>query len=140
MPAAVRRTSFVVVVIATLGNLVLVGAAALDAPWILDRVASGQFSSLPAGLRVAYGLMFVLMVAQVWFAWLLLQRGGAWSRTSGAIAMAAVAVYLLSALVNMISPTPAERWNAIPAAVLAACFWILRRRTAQTPLSNGEVG
>ena len=81
-PTGLRRASFVVLVVATLGNLVLVGGAALNAPWILEHVAGGQFTTLPSGIRVLYALMFVLMLAQVWFAWLLLVRDGAWSRTS----------------------------------------------------------
>ena len=73
---------FVLIVVASAWNLVLVGSAALDLPWVVSRVASGQYESLPTALRIVYLVFAVVMVAQVYLARALLERGGAWSGPS----------------------------------------------------------
>ena len=117
---------FVLIVVASAWNLVLVGSAALDLPWVMSRVASGQYESLPTALRIVYLVFAVVMVAQVYVARALLERGGAWSGPSATASILLVIVYAISTVLNAISPTNDERWNAIPALALMVSFFMLR--------------
>ena len=130
---------FALIAVASALNLLLVGSAALNLEWVMGRVASGQFDSLPFALRVVYLGFSVLMVAQTYLAWQLLQRGGAWSRFSAVSSMLLVILYVLSTVINAISPTADERWNAIPAAVLMVSFFMLRGPAANHGRSAGDV-
>jgi len=121
-----RTMWFVLIVAASAWNLVLVGSAALDLPWVVSRVASGQYESLPIGLRIFYLVFSIVMVAQVLLARRLLDRGGAWSGLSATASILLVIVYAISTVLNAISPTNDERWNAIPALVLMVAFFMLR--------------
>lgn len=117
---------FALIVVMSAANLVLVGSAALDLDWVMSRVASGQYDSLPVGLRIAYLLASILMVVQVVLAWKLLERDGAWSPASAIGSMLLVLLYVVSTVLNAISPSDDERWNALPAAVLMVSFFMLR--------------
>ena len=117
---------FVLIVVASAWNLVLVGSAALDLPWVMSRVASGQYESLPTALRIVYLVFAVVMVAQVYLARALLERGGAWAGPSATASILLVIVYAISTVLNAISPTNDERWNAIPALALMVSFFMLR--------------
>jgi len=74
---------FVLIVVASAWNLVLVGSAALDLPWVMSRVASGQYESLPTALRIVYLVFAVVMVALVVAIW---PRGGSADDSSDAAA------------------------------------------------------
>jgi len=122
----------IIISAASVLNLVLVGSAALGMTWVLPRVAGGGFTSLPPVLRGVYGAFALLMVAQTALAWRLATRSDAprgWLRSS---ALVLTIIYLVSAALNALSPSPTERWNAVPATALAVAFLLLAARRRET--------
>ena len=115
------------VLVASAWNLVLVTAAVFNAHWVLTRVSGGQFQSLPIGLRIA-NLGFTVLTAWIMlFAWRLWKSDGARTGSDARWAKIIVILYAASTLINMVSRSPNERLNAIPAAVVAGGFLLLRR-------------
>ena len=100
-----------------LWNFYLVVGVILNQNYALTRAAGGQFESFPIGIRVAYVFTLAIVVCQA----LLLrsnERRPIWVyRTFFFIGIASV-------FVNTISRSSNERWNAIPAAVIAYCFYL----------------
>lgn len=106
-------------------NFYLVSGATLNSSAVLTRVAGGNFDSIPLGLRIAYGVQTLLIVYQFYFVIRLYQRNGAWSRNSYLFARIFLALSAVSALVNAVSRSSAERWNAIAAAIIAIGYYFL---------------
>lgn len=106
-------------------NFYLVLGAALNSSAVLTRVAGGNFDSIPVGLRIAYGVQTLLIVYQFYFVIRLFKRNGAWSRNSYLFARIFLALSAVSALVNAVSRSSAERWNAIAAAIIAIGYYFL---------------
>jgi hypothetical protein len=115
------------VLAAGLWNIILVVAATFNANWVLTRVDGGQFHSLPMGLRFANFGFTVLTLWVILFAWRLWKFGGAKTTGDARWAKLVVIMYALSTLVNLISRSPAERLNAIPAAIIVGGFILLSR-------------
>ncbi|MBC7463643.1 MAG: hypothetical protein H7227_05235 [Actinobacteria bacterium] len=111
--------------IALLWNLYLVAGATLNIEAILPRVAGGGFESMPTGLRFIYGVQTLLVGFQFFFLARLYYRNGAWSKNSYLITRIFLALSAVGALVNAVSRSHLERWNAISAAVIAIAFYVL---------------
>jgi len=126
MTFRVRLIWFTLILAASLFNVVLAVSAALDLSWAADRVASGQYESLPGALRLGYLVFSVISVAQVVLAFRLLERGGAWSPASARASFALVLLYVVSTVISAISPSDDVRWTALPAFVLMVSFFMLR--------------
>lgn len=115
------------VLAASAWNLVLVASAVFNAHWVLTRVSGGQYHSLPIGVRIV-NFGFVVLTAWVMlFAWRIWKSGGARNGGDARWAQIVVALYAASTLINMISKSPDERWNVIPAMIVAGGFAFLRR-------------
>jgi hypothetical protein len=106
-------------------NFYLVLGATLNAHSVLTRVAGGHFTSLPLGLRIVYGIQTLLVIYQVYFVIQLYNHDGAWSRNSYLFARIFLALSAVSALVNAVSRSSTERWNALPAIAIAVGFYLL---------------
>lgn len=126
---------------ASAANLVLVGSAALGMTWVLPRVAGGGFTAMPPTLRVVYGVFALLMVAQTILAWRLALASRTPAGGSKAAALVLAVLYAISMGLNALSPSPAERWNALPAAALAVGFLLLatsRRNRMPAPTAGSR--
>lgn len=124
-----RKVVFVVVELCLLWSVVLTGLAGLGNSWVLDRVAGGTYAgeSMPAGMRVIY-LLSALLSAAVMLIVLRIFSGGA-GKFLRALGWVAVAVFALSTLANAMSSSGPERWNALPAALVAlGTAYLLRTR------------
>lgn len=107
----------------------LTGLAAAGNTWVLDRVAGGYFvddGALPTWLRIADGVMAVFMVLVARMAYLYFVNDV--TRRQRNLGRLIVLLFLVSAVMNAISQSSVERFNAIGAAVTAAGIAILRRR------------
>jgi hypothetical protein len=113
--------------VACLWNFLLVFSAALGATWVLPRVAGGELEAMPVSLRIIYGVFSVVSVAVGWLGWRLWSRGGATSLRMRRYSMGVIVVYTVSTVVNILSPSALERWNAVAAFVIVAATWVLRQ-------------
>jgi hypothetical protein len=120
-----KQRLLVVVYIAFAWNFILDLSATLNISPLLHWVAGGQYESLPTFLRFAYAVQTVLVLFQAYFISELYRRNGAWSRGSYLLARIFLILSALSTLVNAISRNPAQRWNAIAAAIIAYGFYKL---------------
>lgn len=112
--------------IALLYNFVILIAVVLDQDWVRTRAAGGQFESFPVGLRVFYFMMAVgtctLLFLLRDFAKLeMTERRAMTARYLGF-------VFVLSTFLQLISRSSIERWNAIPAIVIATAFLFQSKR------------
>jgi len=107
-------------------NAIILLAVVLNMDWVKTRAAGGQFENFPVVIRIFYLFMFVLMIALAIWLWNnhkaeLTTRGVKFARVVGF-------VFVLSTLTQLISRSADERWNAIPAAILAITFLSLTKR------------
>lgn len=114
-----------IIYIALAWNLILDGAATLNVSSFLHTVANGQYTSLPSFLRFAYAIQMLLVVFQFYFITELYRRNGSWSKVSYLLTRIFFVLAVVSTIVNSISKSPGERWNAIAAAIIAYGFYFL---------------
>ena len=104
-------------------NIYLVVGVILNQSYALTRAAGGQYSTFPTGIRIAYLLTLAILTYQGLIFFTQVKRP-TWIYT--------VFFFLgiASFLVNAISRSSDERWNAIPAAIIAFAFyreWVKRK-------------
>ena len=108
-------------------NLILVLGVIFNQEYALTRAAGGQFEDFPIGIRLAYVLSAALVI------WQYRTLINIWSQTPlnpRWLPKLFLGINLLGALVNAISQSSNERWNAIPALILAHSFWSARKATS----------
>lgn len=121
---------------ATLASLTwamaLTGLAAIGNTWVLDRVSGGFFAgeTMPVALRVVYAVMTLLMLGVAWLAWRYYSNTA--SSRQRRLGRLVILVFTLSAVLNAISQSLPERYNAIGAAITVGGIAILRRRPLST--------
>jgi hypothetical protein len=106
-------------------NLYLVVGATLNVSSLMTRVAGGGYESLPIALRFAYGIQTLIVIFEMVFITSLYQHAGAWSKNSYLLSRIFLILSTLGAFVNVASNSPDEKWNAIPAAIIAYGFFSL---------------
>jgi len=101
-------------------NLILVVGVVIGAEYALPRAAGGQFESFPNFIRLIYLITTAVVVYQLYL----------WDRfirehKSNKYRIVKFFTYLgvVSVVVNLSSRSPYERWNAIPAAIIAISFY-----------------
>ena len=110
----------IAVAVSMIWNMYLVIGVVFGASYALHRAAGGQFTSFPASIRISYVLTFAILVWQA-IVYVRLTRGmsvhPAWS--------VKVLFYVEAAsfFVNLVSRSSLERWNAIPAGIVAYVFY-----------------
>lgn len=123
----VRNVSLVGLFLACAWNFVLVLSAALGFAWVLPRVAGGQLDEMPLNLRVVYGVFSVVSIAVAWLGWRMWRDGGAVSVRVKRYSLGVIVIYSVSTVVNALSPSGLERWNAVAAFVVVVATWVLRQ-------------
>lgn len=97
-------------------NIALVGGVVFNQSYALTRAAGGQFETFPIGIRFAYIFTLALITYQILLFFSEIKRPS-W------IYKVFFFLGLLSILVNAISRSANERWNVIPATVIAIAFY-----------------
>lgn len=105
-------------------NLALVLGVVFNQSFALTRAAGGQFESFPTAIRAAFIVTAALLIVEYRT---LLNLWGHRSINPPWLPRLFLIISLISALVNAISRSSAERWNAIPALVIAYGFWTATR-------------
>lgn len=110
-------------------NLTLVLGVVFNQEYALTRAAGGQFETFPIGIRIAYILNTLIVV---WQYRTLLKIWAHRSIYPTWLPRLFLVISLLGAFVNLISRSPNERWNAIPALIIAYGFWSARKTTSSS--------
>ena len=97
-------------------NIYLVVGVILNQSYALTRAAGGQYERFPTGIRVAYLVTLAILIYQALIFFTNVKRP-AW------IYKVFFFLGIASFLVNAISRSTNERWNAIPAVVIAFAFY-----------------
>lgn len=106
-------------------NSVILLGVAMDYEWVRTRAAGGQFTEFPIWLRAIYFLMTIAMITLLF----ILHDWASSPSTERRIrlARALAALFAVSTLMQLISRSVDERWNAIPAALIAVTFFLLAK-------------
>jgi uncharacterized membrane protein len=105
-------------------NIILLFSVSLNYDWVRTRAAGGGFDSFPMSIRIIYFFMAAFMGALMF--WLWDKRSGINTIREYGFATALAVLFSISTVMQLISRSSDERWNAIPAAILAITFWALR--------------
>ena len=117
-------------------NIYLVGGVILGASYALDRAAGGQFDVFPLYLRIVYIFIFAVIVLQV----LIFTRSLYGKEIKSVwILKAFVIIGALSIFANAASRSVNERWNIIPAFIIAIAFYrLLKLERKRSEISKKE--
>lgn len=112
--------------ICLLFNAALLTSVFLNLDWAKTRAAGGQFENFPIAVRVIYLFMAIAMLCLIFF----IKNFDCQPISIKRRRLAQILGYLfsLSTLVQMIYRSSDERWNAIPAFILAVTFFALHKR------------
>ena len=130
VPTLVSMTLRRIAAIATFLSLVwveiLVGGTALGAQAIATRVAGGGFSDgFPMWLRALYAVQAFLIAGVIWLVFRFVTNSA--SRRQRALGRLVMLMFGVSAVLNAMSRSSDERWNAVGAAIIVVGVGILRR-------------
>lgn len=120
-----KRIVLVASVLSLAWTLYLTASVALDDLSVAPRVAGGGLHAFSGALRFTYGVQAIVVLYQFIFLVQLFKRNGVWSNSSYMLARIFLVLSGLSAVVNLMSKTPLERWNAIPAFAIAYAYMVL---------------
>ena len=112
--------------LALIYNTVLLLSVTLNLDWAKPRAAGGEFDSFPIALRIIYLGMAIGMIFLMRFLWR--HRRYPLSRSGLRAARLLGYLFALSTVTQLISRSPEERFNAIPAVIISLAFFSLLRR------------
>ncbi len=111
-----NRSLKIAVALSLAWNVFLVMGVIANQSYAFSRAAGGQFNSFPIGIRFAY----ILNLAVVIYQGVILFTA---SKRSQLVVKGIFVLSIVSVIVNALSRSTAERWNAIPAALIAYAFY-----------------
>lgn len=120
-----KKIALVAALFALIWTFYLMVAVALNKLSVAPRVAGGHLHSFSTPLRFVYGVEALMMIFQFFLLIRIFQRNGVWSNTTSLLARIFLVLAIMSAVVNAVSRSSAERWNAIPALAIAFAFYEL---------------
>ncbi|MDA2975265.1 MAG: hypothetical protein O2926_01270 [Actinomycetota bacterium] len=93
----------------------------LNYDWVRTRAAGGQLADFPVYIQIIYFVMFVLMIMLMFWLWSIRKI----SLTAQQINLAKFLgiLFSISTIFQLISRSADERWNAVPAIILAVTFF-----------------
>ena len=107
-------------------NIVILLSVTLNLDWVRTRAAGGQYKDFPIGVRFVDLLMAIFMVFLIGMLWNhrekpMDEKGPTVTRVIGY-------TFFISVFFQIASRSMDERWNAIPAGILAVTFILISRR------------
>ena len=107
-------------------NFAILISVTLNFDWVRTRAAGGQYKDFPIGIRIIYLSMAFIMIFLIGMIWNhrenpMNAKGPITTRVLGFI-------FVLSSVAQLISRSTSERWNAIPALIIAFTFTLLSKR------------
>lgn len=110
-------------------NFAILLSVTLNLDWVRTRAAGGQYETFPVAIRVIYFVMSSFMGTLIF--WLWDHRNQVLDAPSKRLARIFSYTFLISTALQLVSRSADERWNAIPASILAITFWVLSRRDSK---------
>jgi uncharacterized RDD family membrane protein YckC len=108
-------------------NFVILLSVTLNLDWVRTRAAGGQYETFPPTLRIIYFVMAAFMITLAMWIWD--HKDQKLDIGSKRLAKILSVTFLISTVFQLISRSPDERWNAIPAFILAFTFFQLVRES-----------
>ena len=107
-------------------NIVILLSVTLNLDWVRTRAAGGQYKDFPIGVRFVDLLMAIFMVFLIGMLWNhrekpMDEKGPTVTRVIGY-------TFFISMFFQIASRSMDERWNGIPAGILAVTFILISRR------------
>lgn len=125
-----ERIWFSLAEVALFFNALVLLSVTMDLEWVRSRAAGGQFEEFPIGIRATYLLMAIGMLYLMRFLRTLYRAERDLSKRERSAAKWLGILFLVSTVTQLISRSPDERWNAIPAVIIATAFLRVYRATA----------
>lgn len=107
-------------------NVVLLLSVTLNLDWVRTRAAGGQYTTFPIGVRFVDFLMAIFMVFLMGMLWN--HRNDPMDAKGPMVTRIIGYTFFISMFFQFISRSADERWNGIPAAILAVTFILISRR------------
>ena len=107
-------------------NIAILLSVTLNLDWVRTRAAGGQFKEFPIGIRVLdfiFALFMLFLMALLWN-----HKDKPMDSKGPMIARLIGYTFFISAFFQTISRSSNERWNAIPALILAITFLTISKR------------
>lgn len=101
-------------------NIAILVSVSLDLDWVRTRAAGGQFDEFPVAIRIIYLAMAIGTLLLMRFLGILY---GEPTNRQRNVAKWLGLLFLLSTFTQLISRSPDERLNAIPAVIIAYAFF-----------------
>ena len=107
-------------------NAIILFSVTLNLDWVRTRAAGGQYETFPISLRFIYLIMAIFMIFLSLLLWN--HRQAAMDPNGPRTARIIGYTFFVSTFFQLASRSTNERWNAIPALILAITFILLSRR------------
>ena len=101
-------------------NIVILISVALNLDWVRTRAAGGQFETFPGTVRWLYFMMTLTMLYLMPLLWT--NREKILPAKDAKLARLISYAFFISTFFQLISKSMDERWNAIPALIIAFTF------------------
>ena len=117
-------------IISLIYNAAILFSVTLNLDWVRTRAAGGQYETFPIGIRFVDFLMGIFMLFLIAMLWNhrekpMDEKGPMVTRIIGY-------TFFISMFFQIASRSMDERWNAIPAGILAVTFIALSRRESNS--------
>ena len=112
--------------ISLLYNFAILVSVTLNLDWVRTRAAGGQFKDFPIGIRaldLIIALFMLFLMALLWN-----HKDKPMDSKGPMITRLIGYTFFISAFLQTISRSTNERWNAIPALILAITFLAISKR------------
>ncbi|MEY4454664.1 MAG: hypothetical protein RIQ45_187 [Actinomycetota bacterium] len=113
-------------IISLIYNAAILFSVTLNLDWVRTRAAGGQYETFPIGIRFVDFLMGIFMLFLIAMLWN--HREKPMDEKGPMVARIIGYTFFISMFFQIASRSMDERWNAIPAGILAVTFIALSRR------------
>ena len=121
----VRSFLLIAATISLFFNIIILVLVVLNNDWVKTRAAGGQFVDFPLAIRFVYFIMALLTISLL--VWLWRVRDKALTQSQQKFAKYVSYLFFVSTIFQLISRSPDERWNAIPAIIIAITLLQIQR-------------
>ena len=113
-------------IISLIYNAAILFSVTLNLDWVRTRAAGGQYETFPIGIRFVdflMGIFILFLIAMLWN-----HREKPMDEKGPMVTRIIGYTFFISMFFQIASRSMDERWNAIPAGILAVTFIALSRR------------